>query len=357
MPFDRPTLGVLIARTRADLRSRLSIAGPLLRRAMADVLGAVWGGAVHMLHGHLEWLAKQLFPDTSDDEMFLRQAALYGISPTPATFAVGNLTATGTDGSVIPIGTIWKLDADTAYRVTAGATIASGVATLAVTAVLAGADGDLAAGVTLTLETPIAGVNGTATVAAGGIADGFDQDTSPYPLTRARLIQRLQDPPEGGADQDYEAWTLAVAGVTRAWVYPVELGLGTVVVRFVIDGRGDIFPSPTEVAAVQAALEAERPITAEVTAAAPTSLAVNFTIHLSPDTTAIRTAVAAELADLLVRQGAPGDGAALGTIKLSQIRTAIGVGAGDGDYTLTIPAADVVPGVGELPIMGTVSWV
>jgi hypothetical protein len=43
-------------------------------------------------------------------------------------------------------------------------------------------------------------------------------------------------------------------------VYPNELGLGTVVVRFVRDlDVGSIFPDAGEVAAVQAKLDAERP--------------------------------------------------------------------------------------------------
>lgn len=354
MPFDRPTLSDLVARTKADLRSRLSIAGTLLRRAMADALGTAYAGAVHMLHGHIEWAAKQIFPDTSDDDNALRQAAFYGISRTPATFSTGNLVATGVDGSPIPTGTIYQLDSETTYRVTADATIASGTATVAVEAVLAGADGDQLAGVTLTLQSPITGVNSTATVDTGGLADGFDQET--VDSVRARLILHLRQPPEGGADPDYEEWTLAVAGPTRVWVYPNENGLGTVVVRFVIDGRMSILPTSPEVAAVQAALDAERPITAEVTAAAPTSLAVAFTIHLDPDTAALRTAVTAELTDLLTREAAPGDGAGLGTIKLSHIRTAIGNAVGTGDYTLTVPAADVVPTTGQIPLMGTVTW-
>ena len=53
MPFARPSLGDLVTRIRSDLRGRLEILGPLLRRAMADVLGAVLGGVVHELYGYL----------------------------------------------------------------------------------------------------------------------------------------------------------------------------------------------------------------------------------------------------------------------------------------------------------------
>jgi uncharacterized phage protein gp47/JayE len=358
VPFERPTLAELITRIGGDLRGRLEVEGPILRRAMADVLSAVWAGAVHTLYGYLDWLARQLFGDTAEREALLRKAALYGITPVPATFATGNVTATGTDSSSIPADTILRLDEATAYRVVTGQVIASGTATLPVIALLAGEDANLPEDAELTFESPAAGVDATATVAAGDIDGGVDEESTEE--LRDRYLLRLRQPPEGGADQDYEAWALAVAGVTRAWVYPHELGLGTVVVRFVIDDpdTGEVgFPDSGEVAAVQDALDEQRPITAEVTAAAPTELEVDFTIALDPDNADTRAAVEAEIDDLLRRVGEPGDGAGRGTVLLSKIRTAIGVAEDVDDYTLTVPSADVVPGVGELPVVGTITWV
>lgn len=355
MPFARPTLAELIDRVRGDLRGRLEIVDPLLRRAMADVIGAVWGGAVHTLYGFQDWLVKQMFGDTAEREQLLRKAKLYDISPVPAAFAIGNVTATGTNGSSILADTVLRLDAATAYRVTIGQVIAGGTATLPVVAVIAGDDANVPAGTTLSFESPITGVNATATVAVGGIAGGVDEEGTEE--VRDRYLLRLREPPQGGADQDYEAWALAVPGVTRAWVYPNELGAGTVVVRFVRDNDVSIFPDAGEVAAVQAAEDAERPITAAVTAAAPTDLAVAFTIHLVPDNADTHAAVAAELEDLLRRVAEPGDGVGRGTVLLSQIRTAVGTAEGVTDYTVTVPAANVVPGVGQLPTVGVITFV
>lgn len=358
MPFTRPTLGELVTRIRGDIRGRLEIDGPLLRRAMADVLAAVWAGAVHAAYGYLDWIARQLFADTSERAALLRQAALYGIFPVPATFAAGDVIATGTPGTPIPTGTILRLDSVTSYRVTVGQVVdVAASATLPVVAVLAGELANIEGLSTLTFESPIAGVNAIATVDVGGISGGFDEEGTEE--LRDRLLLHLRKPPQGGADQDYEAWALEVPGVTRAWVYPNENGLGTVVVRFVLDGAVSIFPSGGDVTAMQTKLDAERPITAEVTAAAPTDLAVAFTIHPVPDTPDTRAAIVAELADLFQREAAPGDGAGRGTILLSSIRTAIGTAAGVTDYTVTVPAANVVPGVGQLPTVtaGAITWV
>lgn len=355
MPFARPSLAELIDRIRGDIRGRLEIDGPLLRRAMADVLAAVWGGTVHTLYGYLDWLAKQLFGDTAERAALLRLAKMYGITPTPATFATGDVIATGTDGSAILADTILRLDAVTSYRVTTGQVIAGGTATLPVQAVLAGDDANIPAGTSLTFESSIAGVNASALVAVGGITLGVDEEGTEE--VRDRYLLRRRRPPTGGSDQDYLGWALAVAGVTRAWVYRHENGLGTVVVRFVRDAETPIIPDAGEVAAMQVVLDAKRPTTAEVTAAAPTSLAVAFTINIVPDNADTRAAVAAELGDLLTRVAEPGDGLGRGTVLLSQIRTAVGTAEGVTDYTVTVPAANVVPGVGQLPTVGAITWV
>lgn len=359
MPFARASLGELIDRVRGDLRGRLEIGGPLLRRAMADVLGAVWAGAVHTAYGLVDFAFRQMFADTAEREQLLRAAAPYGITPVAATFATGNVTATGTNGTPILAETILRLDAATSYRVTTGQVIASGTATLPVAAVLAGAGGNLPAGTALSFESPVDFVDSSTTVATGDITGGDDGDAGDAGTERIRTRYklRLQEPPAGGRDADYIAFALTVAGVTRVWVFPNELGLGTVVVRFVRDNDVSIFPDAGEVAAVQAAEDAERPITAAVTVAAPTSLAVAFTIHVVPDNADTRAAIAAELVDLMGRVAEPGDGAGRGTILLSQINTVIGGAEGVTDFSMTVPSANVVPATGQLPVLGAITWV
>lgn len=360
MPLDRPSLSALITRIGGDLRGRLEVTGPLLRRVMADVVSAVFAGGVHELYGFLDWLSRQIFGDTAERELLLRMAAIYGIVPAPATFATGNVTATGTNGSPILAGTIIRLDAVTAYRVVTGQTISSGTATLPVVAVLAGAAGNLVAGAGVNFESTVAGVTTAAVVAAGGITGGDDGDSGDAGTerVRTRYLLRLQEPPAGGRDADYIGWALLVAGVTRAFVYRNENGLGTVVVRFVRDNDvGSIFPDSGEVAAVQASIDANRPITAAATAVAPTSLAVAFTIHVVPDTADTRAAIAAELTDLFARTAEPGDGVARGTVLISQIRGAVADSSGVTDNTITVPSANVVPGLGQLPVLGVITWV
>lgn len=356
MPWFRPKLIDLVNGIREDLRVRLEAHGsPLVRRSLAPILSTAWAGAIHMLHGHLEWVSRQAFPQTAEREALIRYARPYGISPTPATFAAGPVVVTGTNGQPVGEGARLRRADGVVYAVTTGDTISGGTATVQVEAVLPGEAGSCDAETVLSFESPLAGVDTDAEVGEGGLIGGNDEEGTES--LRARLIARLREPPQGGADHDYVAWARAVPGVTRAWVHPHELGLGTVVVRFVRDADDDPIPSGGEVAVVQAALDAERPITAEVTAAAPSSLALDLTLSITPDTPETRAAVLEEVGELLERDAASGDGATdQGTIRLSQLRVAIGSATGVSDYTLTSPVADVVPALGELIFLGTVTW-
>jgi uncharacterized phage protein gp47/JayE len=348
MAFDRPTLAEIVDRIENDFISRLDLSGAVLRRSMVAVLSRVLAGAAHMLHGHLDYLSKQLFPDESEADFLARQGSLFGVTKNPATFATGTVTLTGTNGVVVPAATVLLRSDGQEYKTAADVTIASGTATASVTASLAGSVGTLTTGVVLTLESPISGVTASATVATSTV-DGTDQESDDD--YRARVLDRMRSPPHGGASADYLAWAREVSGVTRAWVYPLGLGVGTVLVRFMRDNDLDPIPDSGEVAAVQTYINTLRPVTATVTVSAPTAAPLAFNIHLVPDTTATRAAVTAELTDLLRRDAAPGS-----TILISAIRTAIGSANGVTDYTLSSPASDVTHTAGQIATMGAITW-
>lgn len=349
MPFSRPTFNELVDRIQNDFMSRLTLQTPILRRSMVWVFARVYAAAVHMLYAALQFLADQIFPDVSESDYLERQAALYGISRVAATFAAGVVDVTGTNGVIIPEGTILQRADGTQYTVDADGTIAGGTVALDVTCSTAGEIGNTDAAVLFTFESPIAGASATGAVDTG-IIGGLDTETDES--LRTRLLERLQEPPMGGADSDYVQWALGVAGVTRVWVYPLELGPGTVTVRFVRDDDVSMIPDAGEVAAVQAYIDDRRPVTAAVTVVAPVAAPIAFTIDLTPDTAATRAAVTAELEDLITRDGEPG-----GTILLSRIREAVSIAAGESDNIVTVPAANVTNTTGNIPTMGVITWV
>jgi uncharacterized phage protein gp47/JayE len=351
MAFERPSLTEIIERTFADLTSRLNLQGALLRRSVVGVLARVLAGASHMLHAHLDWISKQAMPDTATGLYLERWAAIWGVARKEAEFAEGStINLTGTvDGTIVPAGTVLQRSDGVQFETDADVTIASGVATAAITALEAGALGNAAAGATLNLVFPIAGVSSTATVAGDGIVNGSDVDDDES--LRARMLSRIKQPPHGGAEFDYEMWALEVPGVTRAWVYPLHLGPGTVGVSFVRDNDANFIPDTGEVTAVQDYIDERRPVTADVTVFAPVADTLNFTIAVDPNTAAIKSAVEAELRDLLLREAEPG-----GTIYLSRINEAISLAAGEFDHVLTAPSADVAYATGHIAKFGAITW-
>lgn len=349
MPFNRPTLSDLIIRNRGDIETRLPGADSALRHSVLDVLARMHGGAVSGVYGYLDFLARQILPDTADGAFLARHAAIWGIRRKAAVAATATATATGVNGTAIAAGTqALRIDGK-AYRVTATAVIASGTATLALEAVDSGPDADLTIGTALTLSSAILGVNAAITVSAAGTRGALEEDDASL---LARLLDRIRTPPRGGSSNDYRAWALTQPGVTRAWVYPGWMGAGTVGVAFVMDQREDIIPAPADIEAVQAALDDLRPVTAEVVVFAPTPAPLDIVLRVAPNTPAVRAAVEAELADFFARDAQPG-----GTIYRSRLSETISLAAGEFSHALELPDSDFTPPPGHIPALGEVSFV
>lgn len=345
MAFNRPQLTDLVKRLRDDMLSRVDDDEQLLRRADAEVYARVFAGAMHGLYGYADWISRQIIWDQCDDDILDRWASMWLQVPRkPAAAATGVATFVLSVGAVVPAGTVLQAFDGQQYQTSADNT----GATAPIVALIAGAAGNRAAGQSLSLVSPIAGVQTQA--GASEISGGSDIESSES--LRARLIARVRTPPDGGSATDYVEWALEVPGVTRAWVAPLEQGAGTVVVRFVRDNDVTIIPDAGEVAAVQAYIDSVRPVTAALYVVAPVADPIAFQITLTPATAAVKAAVEAELRDLLVREAAPGV-----TLLISHIREAISTAAGETDHVLIAPAANVVPATGHMPTFGSIVWV
>lgn len=355
MPFNRPSLSTIVDRCRADIETRLPGSDARLRRRVLSVLADSLAGAVNGLYGYLDFLSKQPLADQAEAEYLDRHASLFGLTRKAASTATGTVTATGTDGSIMPAGTLLQRSDGVEYTTDTDGTIAAGTVDISITAVEPGTAGNCVAATTISLINPIAGVDSDLTIDGSGIGGGAEQEADSD--LRTRVLLRKRQPPHGGADFDYINWALEVAGVTRAWCFPLNRGNGTVDVYFVTDdAAGGLIPAAAKVTEVQDYIDALRPVTADVQVLAPTASPIDFTIQLAPDTTAVREAVAAELIDLLRREAEPGDGLDLGLMRVSHIREAISIAAGETDHVLTAPAADVVPSAGHICTMGTITW-
>lgn len=353
MPFQRPELQTIVDRMRGDVDAALGLSARL-RRSMLDVLGKVWGGAVHGLYGYGDYISKQILPWSADGEHLARHAGWRGIIRKEATTAKGQATFPGVNGTVLPAGTAMAID-DVVLVSTSAGTVENDAVTVDVEAVEVGSAGNVPGGAPIALTSPVAGILPDGVVAAGGLTGGSEAEDDASLLNR--LEYRVQQPPAGGAMTDYVNWALTRnehgVDVTRAWCFPREMGVGTVTVRFMTDGLGNGIPSEQAVADVAAYIEIVRPAAAEVFVVAPIPVPLVIRISgLTPSTVAARRAVETELADLIRRESQPG-----GTLLVSHIREAISIAAGEHDHEMVSPVGNVTHNTGEICVFGGVEWV
>ena len=303
MAFQRPTLTTIIERIKSDYRSGLSLTA-ILRRSFLDVFAKATGGASHTLHGHIDdGINNKFFPDTGDEATVIRWGSLYNLPRKDATFAKIALEIFGTTGATLLVDTVfvrsdgaeYKLESETVVPASPGTIVAN------VIAVIAGDLANIADGEKLSLQSAVAGVESEATVDST-ITEGEDEE--PIEQYRTRVLERLRFPPSGGTANDYVAFAKTVAGITRAWVLPGNLGEGTVGLSFVEDDNApaSIIPSPAKVDEVQIAVDDLKPISADMTAFAPIETEINPEIQLKPNDAATQAAVVEELNDLLSRE-------------------------------------------------------
>lgn len=358
MPLTIPTLSQLNDQAQATINARIPGADSRLRFSVLGGLATAMAGLVQGVYGYGQWLAKQIFLQTAEGGYLDLLGAVYarGLTRNQASVSTGTVAMAGLPGSVIPAQTQLQRADQTVFITDEAVTIANdGTASATVTSAMTGAATATAPNTVLSFLSPPSGVNATASVAMAGLVGGADFETDEAYRTRCLLV--VQTPPQGGSVADYDQWARTVPGVSRVFVTPLAYGDGTVGVRFTMDGiRTNGIPLSGDVDAVKAAIAPLQPANMAADACvveAPTTQAINFTIDLrQADTTTIRNAVVAQLADLLLTEGTPG-----GTILKSHISEAIQQAEGVIDHVLTVPSADVVMAAGAIPIMGTVTWV
>jgi uncharacterized phage protein gp47/JayE len=346
--FARPTFEALIAQVEADLASRLGL-GPLHRRSVLAVLARSVAALAHSGHGHLEHLAGQMFPQTSTGADLERHASLRGLFRKSATFATGAVTLSGTPGSTVPSGARFSRADGTIYELLAQVTLgAGGAGAGAVEAVLPGIGANGTTGTVLALQGAYAGVSSTAS--AGELAGGADQETDDE--LRARVLASWRARPMAGTAEDYVAWALEVPGITRAWCLPRTPTLGEVTVYVVADTNAPtIAPTSAQLLEVQEHIDAVRPVTARALVLAPALAPLDLSIQLTPNTPALRAAVAASVAEAIRRDAVPG-----GTIRLSRLAEAVATTPGEVHHRITSPATDQTVAAGTIFVPGDITW-
>ncbi|UVM62575.1 baseplate J/gp47 family protein [Pseudomonas sp. B21-010] len=344
MPFETPSLPVLIKRAQSDLAS------DSLRQSDAQVLARTLGGAAYGLYGYLDWIAEQILPDKADESTLERIAALrLNQARKAAQVAIGSVSFTATAGAVLDVDTLLQSTDGRTFKVTTARTTSNGLNSTTIAALDAGSLGNADAGLVLTPVQPILGIGSSFTVLAPGLTGGVARES--LESLRARVIRSYRVIPHGGSAQDYETWALECPGITRAWCRGSYLGPGTVGLFVMRDDDPQPIPNAEQLEEVRAYIEPLRPVTAELQVLAPTQVPVNYRLRIIPDTSAVRAAIEAQLRDLHNREAGLGE-----TLLLSHIAEAISSATGETDHKLSAPIADVVAASNQLLTFGGCTW-
>ncbi|GBR03111.1 baseplate J/gp47 family protein [Gluconobacter cerinus] len=369
MPYARPTLTELKQQALQDVQNG-GIPGVtrLLRFSVLYVLAMVLAGLSHLHYGFLDWISKQAVPWTATGEYLEAWGALKGVVRKAATSGSGALSFSVSSDGIIPSGTEFQASGNIALIATADSVTSGGTTTIQCAAVATGAATNLAAGTSVVLSSPVAGVQ-TSGIVTTAFSGGSDQETDSE--LRTRVLTAFEEGGENGSSADYIRWATAVSGVTRAWVNPLGAGAGSVVVYIMLDSvrasQGG-FPQGADGGATQEkrylpatgdqlvvanAIYGQRPVTALVVVVSPVAQPIDFDVGDLGDnnTTANQSAIKAALADMFVRLSEPG-----GTIYPNAWSEALGA-LGLSQFGVVSPSSAIVAtGVGYMPTLGNVTF-
>ena len=350
--FARETLPQLIDRAQADIEANLRGSVARLPQTNLDALACMSAGmADEQLEG-IDFYATQINVTTATGIWLERHGSEWGVLKKEPTRATGILDVAGNENNTtVPRGALFQTQQRWQVEATQAVTsIGGGIIQVPARALETGPAGNLPAGTRFDTVNPIQGVT-AANAGPPGFAGGNPREgEEPY---RSRILDRIQNPPQGGAAYDYRRWMLEFPGCTRAWVFPREQGTGTVVCRFAMDeSYPDGIPPPVEVERMAQWLDLRRPITAEVFVYAPIPRRINVLIRdLVPNTALVRNAVEDELRDMLLREGEPG-----AVLYQSWFWEAVSIAAGERHHAIILPPGNIPLLTGELGVLGTLDF-
>lgn len=346
------------ARIRGAFRQYLPGTDSALPNNFVTIIGKVMAGLAHEFELRIAYLVKQMFITTATGKFLELLCSDVGIYRKQASSASGLVSGTGVPLTTYPAG-VRLISGNVTYLSTSPATAAAdGSLTFSVTSETKGAAANRDASGILSLADPVLypSLGTTWTVGPGGLGGGADIELDDS--LRARGLQRKRNPPGGGTLTDYERIVLAVPGVKAAWAFRGTLAPGSLFVFFLFEGRTGFIPLPSDVAVVQAAIDAKRLIRVDDSVAvAPTALTVNVTIHdLSADTPEIRAAIAAAIPNMFLTRCRPGIVGNAFTVSRSWIDEAISSVPGEDRHELVQPAADITLTNGQFPVLGMIDY-
>jgi uncharacterized phage protein gp47/JayE len=218
MPLVEPTTVQLYEQFLANLESRLGQSAPISDKAYLRVESVAEAIIAKTLYKFAIERSLQTLALTATGDDLDTIGREYGVTRKPAEATTITVDFTGTATTLIPATTEWISDAtsepytlDTDLTIGGGGTVSGDL-----TSTNTGENTNLANGATLTISSPLAGVDNTGTVSAT-VNAGLDRETDA--AYRRRILTAIRTVGGGGNVADYREWSEEVADVSRAFPY------------------------------------------------------------------------------------------------------------------------------------------
>lgn len=280
----------------------------VLRKSVLKVLAAVIGGAIYMLSLLAKNIWKNRFVSTCDVSALDGFGVEYGLPHKAATYARGRVSvalSSGSSSATIPADTFF-VDPVTnkEYRTITPVTITASALTVMVIAAEPGSASNLDVGAELSFrDAAPTGLEDGVTVAAGGLIGGYSVDVvvdgelylwgESAEEYRARLLNRIQNQPQGGSDNDYKIWAEHFDFVSNAFVIPNQPVANAVCVVLANFNSQSIALTTAQVNEVSTYINApdRRCITADVRVFSATPVIFTVNARVAPFTADVKESV------------------------------------------------------------------
>lgn len=217
MSLTIPTYQDLVDTAISNYETELGQDAPLTPKAFLRILARVQALHITGLYKLAAERTVQNLALTATGDDLERLGDEYGVTKQDAVPAELVLTCTGTNGIDIPAGTVFIGDSNgLLYYTQALVTISGGTAAPTVTCYTAGVDSELAVGDTLTISSPITGIDDSATVASISV-DGVDEEDEE--VYRRQVQDEIQTTGGGSNLADFRNWAQETPLINRAFPY------------------------------------------------------------------------------------------------------------------------------------------
>ena len=238
-----PSIETIKTRIQSDIETSINQTIPALPLSFVKVLSSALAGPVFLLYQAINWVYKQIFPESSDYDNLIKHGAILGIEPVEAVQAIILCDIEGT-GAQVDAGTLYIGSNNITYQVTTTTAIVAGTASdVPLLALTSGDIGNLANGEELDIVQTDLNLSDIATVVDTDTS-GADEESREEFAERVALAYRTRN--IAGTPGGYALYGLETPNFIWVGPYASQTLPGTVEAYGRVDNQTDGVPTSAQ---------------------------------------------------------------------------------------------------------------